>query len=171
LSLSYFEEREYLQPEARGLRVARTYQKLTPRYDAKAERFVYERSPLSGPVKAGELVLVTLTVRPEQGALRYVVVEELTPAGLVVVENDDSFRISGVRSRYGDDYYGWNYWFDGREVRDRQVEFFFSYLSGPVTFTYVLRAETPGSFTALPTLARMMYEPEVRGSERPSRCG
>ncbi len=162
-SLSYFEEREYLQPEARGLRVARTYQKLSPRYDAKAERFVYERSPLSGAVKAGELVLVTLTVRPEQGPLRYVVVEEPTPAGLVVVENDDSFRIAGVRSRYGDDYYGWNYWFDGREIRDRQVEFFFSYLSGPVTFTYVLRAETPGSFTALPTLAWMMYEPEVRG--------
>ena len=161
-SLSYFEERQYLQPEARGLRVARTYQKLTPRYDAKAERFVYERTPW-GPVKVGELVLVTLTVRPEQGTLRYVVVEEPIPAGLVVVENDDSFRIAGVRSRYGDDYYGWNYWFDGREIRDRQVEFFFSYLSGPVTFTYVLRAETPGSFTALPTLAWMMYEPEVRG--------
>lgn len=162
-SVSYFEEKEYLRSESRGLRVARTYQKLTPRYDAKAERFVYEQSPLTGPVKAGELVLVTLTVRPEQGALRYVVVEEPTPAGLVVVENDDSFRIAGVRSRFGDDYYGWNYWFDGREIRDRQVEFFFSYLSGPVTFTYVLRAETPGRFTALPTLAWMMYEPEVRG--------
>jgi uncharacterized protein YfaS (alpha-2-macroglobulin family) len=108
-------------------------------------------------------VLVTLSVRPEQDALRYVVVEEPTPAGLVVVENDDSFRIAGVRSRFGDDYYGWNYWFDGREIRDRQVEFFFSYLSGPITFTYVLRAETPGRFTALPTLAWMMYEPEVRG--------
>lgn len=162
-SVSYFEEKEYLRSESSGLRVARTYQKLTPRYDAKAERFVYEQSPLTGPVKAGELVLVTLTVRPEQGALRYVVVEEPTPAGLAVVENDDSFRIAGVRSRFGDDYYGWNYWFDGREIRDRQVEFFFSYLSGPVTFTYVLRAETPGRFTALPTLAWMMYEPEARG--------
>jgi len=161
-SVSYFEEREYLRAESNGLRVARTYQKLTPRYDAKAERFVYQPSPW-GPVKAGELVLVTLTVRPEQGALRYVVVEEPTPAGLVVVENDDSFRIAGVRSRYGDNFYGWNYWFDGREIRDRQVAFFFSYLSGPVTFTYVLRAETPGQFTALPTLAWMMYEPEVRG--------
>ncbi|MBO1437394.1 MG2 domain-containing protein [Meiothermus sp. CFH 77666] len=162
-SVGYFEEREYLQPESRGLRVARTYEKLTPRYDAKAERFVYDRSPLSGPLKVGELLVVTLTVRPEQGAVRYVVVEEPTPAGLTVVENDDSFRIAGVRSRFGDDYYGWNYWFDGREIRDRQVEFFFSYLSGPVTFTYVLRAETPGNFTALPTLAWMMYEPEVRG--------
>ncbi|GEM82070.1 alpha-2-macroglobulin family protein [Meiothermus hypogaeus] len=162
-SVGYFEERAYLQPEAKGLRVARTYEKLTPRYDTKAERFVYDRSPLSGPLKVGELVVVTLTVRPEQGAVRYVVVEEPTPAGLAVVENDDSFRIAGVRSRFGDDYYGWNYWFDGREIRDRQVEFFFSYLSGPVTFTYVLRAETPGSFTALPTLAWMMYEPEVRG--------
>jgi uncharacterized protein YfaS (alpha-2-macroglobulin family) len=164
-SVGYFEEREYLRPESSGLRVARTYEKLTPRYDARAERFVYDRSPLTGSLKMGELVVVTLTLRPEQGAMRYVVVEEPTPAGLSVVENDDSFRIAGVRSRFGDDYYGWNYWFDGREIRDRQVEFFFSYLSGPVTFTYVLRAETPGNFTALPTLAWMMYEPEVRGVE------
>lgn len=162
-SVGYFEEREYLRSESNGLRVARTYEKLTPRYDARAERFVYDRSPLTGSLKMGELVVVTLTLRPEQGAVRYVVVEEPTPAGLSVVENDDSFRIAGVRPRFGDGYYGWNYWFDGREIRDRQVEFFFSYLSGPVTFTYVLRAETPGNFTALPTLAWMMYEPEVRG--------
>lgn len=162
-SVSFFEEREYLRSESKGLRVARNYEKLTPRYDARATRFVYDRSPLTGSLKVGELVVVTLTVRPEQGAMRYVVVEEPTPAGLSVVENDDSFRIAGVRSRFGDDYYGWNYWFDGREIRDRQVEFFFSYLSRPVTFTYVLRAETPGTFTALPTLAWMMYEPEVRG--------
>lgn len=161
--VSYFAEQDYLNPESKGLRVARQYEKLTAIFDAKQDRYVYQRAPLVGPVKTGDLVLVTLTVRPEAKAVRYVLMEEPTPAGLTVVENDDSFRIAGVKSRYGDDYYGWNYWFDGREIRDSKVEFYFSYLSGPVTFTYVLRAETPGSFTALPTLAWLMYEPEVRG--------
>lgn len=161
--VSYFEERDYLNPEFKGFRVARQYEKLTARFDRTNDRFVYDRSALSGELKVGDLVVVTLTVRPEQGAARFVLLEEPTPAGLAVVENDDSFRIAGVRSRFGDDYYGWNYWFDGREIRDNRLEFYFSYLEGPVTFTYILRAETPGTFTALPTYAWMMYEPEVRG--------
>jgi len=161
--VSYFAEQDYLNPSSKGLRVARQYEKLSAKYDKENDRYIYERSPLAGPVKVGELVLVTLALRPEAKNLRYLVMEEPTPAGMVVVENDDSFRIAGLKSRYGEDYYGWNYWFDGREIRDSRVEFFFSYLSGPVTFTYVLRAETPGKFTALPTNAWLMYEPEVRG--------
>jgi len=162
-SVGYFAEQDYLKPEYKGLRVARQYEKLTAKYDSENERYVYSRSSLSGTVKAGDYVLVTLTLRPEKGSARYVLLEEPTPAGMTVVENDDSFRIAGVKSRFGDDYYGWNYWFDGREIRDNKVEFYFSYLGEPVTFTYVMRAETPGNFTALPTLAWLMYEPEVRG--------
>lgn len=162
-SMAYFVEADYLKPGYKGLRVARQYEKLIPKYDAENERYIYSRSPFSGAVRSGDYVLVTLTLRPEKGSVRYVLLEEPIPAGMTVVENDDSFRIAGVKSRYGDDYYGWNYWFDGREIRDSQVEFYFSYLDGPVTFTYVMRAETPGSFTALPTLAWLMYEPEVRG--------
>lgn len=161
--VGYFAEADYLKPEYKGLRVARQYEKLTAKYDAANERYVYSRSPLGGTVKSGDYVLVTLTLRPEKGSVRYVLLEEPTPAGMTVVENDDSFRIAGAKSRYGDDYYGWNYWFDGREIRDNKVEFYFSYLGDSVTFTYILRAETPGNFTALPTLAWLMYEPEVRG--------
>jgi hypothetical protein len=108
-------------------------------------------------------VLVTLTLRPESKYARYVIMNEPLPAGYSLVEADDAFRIGGISPRYGWDYYGWNYWYDGRDVRDQRVDYYFSYLSGPVTFTYILRAETPGSFTALPTQAWMMYEPEVRG--------
>nr|MBF6596348.1 hypothetical protein [Thermaceae bacterium] len=162
-SVGYFSERSYLNPEYKGLRVARQYEKLSAKYDAANQRYVYTRSPLSSPLKSGDYVLVTLTLRPEKGTVRYVLLEEPTPAGLSVVENDNSFRVAGVESPYGDNYYGWNYWFDGREIHDSRVDFYFSYLDGPVTFTYIMRAETPGSFTALPTQAWLMYEPEVRG--------
>jgi alpha-2-macroglobulin len=161
-SVGYFEEKPYLTPEYKGFRVARQYEKLTPRFDAKNDRYVYDRTPVT-KLNIGDLVVVTLTVRPDTKNARYVLLEEPTPAGFSVVENDSSFRIAGVKSRFGDDYYGWNYWFDGREIRDSRIEFYFSYLSGPVTFTYILRAETAGSFTALPSVAWMMYEPEVRG--------
>ncbi len=162
--VSYFEEKDYLNIESKGFRVGRQYEKLTARFDAKNDRYVYDRSPLPRTLKVGDLVAVTLSLRPDAKNTRYVLLEEPLPAGLAVVENDDSFRIAGVKPRYGEDYYGWNYWFDGREIRDSRLEFYFSYLSGPVTFTYILRAETPGTFTALPSAAWMMYEPEVRGT-------
>lgn len=161
--VSYFAEQDYVVPSSNGLQVSRTYERLVGRYDSKEERYVYERRPLSGAVKAGEYLIVTLNLRPQDAAARYVLLEEPTPAGFSVVENDSSFRIAGLRPRFGYDYYGWNYWFDGREIRDNGLEFYFSYVGQPVSFTYILRAETPGRFSALPTQAWLMYEPEVRG--------
>jgi hypothetical protein len=162
-NVSFVPERDYLTPEYKGLRVARAYESLEPSYDAQNGRFSYSRVPLKQAPKVGEYVLVTLTLRPESKYARYVIMNEPLPAGYSLVEADDAFRIGGISPRYGWDYYGWNYWYDGRDVRDQRVDYYFSYLSGPVTFTYILRAETPGSFTALPTQAWMMYEPEVRG--------
>ncbi len=36
--------------------------------------------------------------------------------------------------------------------------------TGERTFTYLLRAETPGTFVGLPARAELMYEPEVWGN-------
>lgn len=171
--LSYVSERAYNRPEGRGLRVARQFEKLVPKYLQDEERYIYSRLPLTGPAKPGELVLATISVTPEtKGALRYLLVEDGIPAGFSAVE-DAGMQIEGVDTPYGYDYYGWNYWYDGREFRDQRAEFYFSYLDQPITFSYVLRAETPGRFSALPTVAWLMYEPEVRGvgTERVVRVG
>ncbi len=163
-NLRVVSEEDYLRPQAEGIRLARTYQSLKSNFDAKNGRYLYQKTPLASEVKAGDLVLVTVAVTPEnKKALRYVLVNEPTPAGFSTVEDDWAIRIAEDKPRYGYDYYGWNYWFDGREVRDNRIEFYFSYMNQPVTFTYILRAETAGQYTALPSEAFMMYDPEVRG--------
>ena len=163
-SLKYVATHEQLEAQQQGLELERRYQRLISTFDRKTGGYVYTPRPLDGQVKVGEYLLVTLKLAPQEEAGRYVLLEEPIPAGFAVVENDDSFRVAGQTSRYGDDYYGWNRWYDGREVRDTGLEFYFSYLNRPVTFTYVLRAETPGRFTALPGQAWLMYAPEVRGN-------
>ncbi|PZA06961.1 MULTISPECIES: alpha-2-macroglobulin [unclassified Meiothermus] len=171
--LSYVSERAYNRPEGRGLRVARQFERLVPKYLEDQGRYVYGRSPLTGPVRPGELVLVTISVTPQtKGALRYLLVEDGIPAGFSAVE-EAGMEIEGVDTPYGSDYYGWNYGYDGREFRDQRAEFYFSYLDRPITFSYVLRAETPGRYSALPTVAWLMYDPEVRGvgTEREVRVG
>lgn len=171
--LSYVAERDHNRPEGKGLWVARQFEKLVPKYRPDQGRYVYRRVPLTGPVKPGELVLATLSVTPQtQGVLRYLLVEDGIPAGFSPVE-DAGMQIEGVDAPYGYDHYGWNHWYDGREFRDQRAEFYFSYLDRPITFSYVLRAETPGRYSALPTVAWLMYEPEVRGvgTERVLRIG
>ena len=117
----------------------------------------------TGPAAVGDYVLVTVNIKPK-GDYRYVLVNEPLPAGYRIVEEDQAFRIAGVKPRYGYGYYGWNYWYDGREVYDERVDYYFAALTNPVTFTYIVRAETPGTFAALPTQAWLMYEPEVQGT-------
>lgn len=160
-SVTYLEEREFERHENRGVLVRREYEALVPRYVEAERRYVYDRVPLGTPA-VGDTVLVTITLVP-RGDYRYVLVNEPLPAGFAVIENDEAFRVAGLAPRYGYDYYGWNRWYDGREVRDARIDYYFTNLARPVTFTYLLRAETPGSFTALPTRAWLMYEPDVEG--------
>jgi hypothetical protein len=52
-----------------------------------------------------------------------------------------------------------------QELRDRQVAFFLDKLpQGLWELRYELRAESPGRFHALPTLAHAMYVPEIHGN-------
>ncbi len=163
--VSYVSEQETFTPKMDDFTVRRRYERLTPVYNEAEGTFSYTRAPLMGSATVGDYVLVTVDLEPK-GDYRYVLVNEPLPAGYRVIKDDQAFRVAGLRPRYGWDYYGWNYWFDGRDVRDSRVDYYFSLLSEPVTFTYILRAETPGTFSALPTQAWLMYEPEVRGTGR-----
>ena len=161
-NVHYFAEQDNYSPQTEHFRIKRTYEKLTPRLDPETQSYIYDRDLTISDVKQGDYVLVTVELNP-QAAYRYVMVNDPLPAGFRVVEDDSVFRVADIEPRYGYDWYGWNYWYDGREVHDERVDFYFTYLNDPVTFTYILRAETPGSYAALPTQAWLMYEPSIRG--------
>jgi uncharacterized protein YfaS (alpha-2-macroglobulin family) len=162
-NVSYVAEQGSFTPQREYFDISRSYERLIPVQDSASGTLFYNRTPLDGAVTVGDYVLVTVTIDPKD-SYRYVLVNEPLPAGYRVVENDQMFRVSGVTPRYGWDYWGWNYWYDGRDIRDERVDYYFASLGYPVTFTYILRAETPGRFSALPTQAWLMYEPDVSGT-------
>lgn len=162
-NVSYVAEQETFTPQREYFDISRSYERLIPIQDSASGTFTYSRMPLDGAVTVGDYVLVTVTIDPKD-TYRYVLVNEPLPAGYRVVENDQVFRVSGVTPRYGWDHWGWNYWYDGRDIRDERVDYYFASLGQPVTFTYILRAETPGRFSALPTQAWLMYEPDILGT-------
>ncbi|MDA1178436.1 MAG: hypothetical protein O2931_06535, partial [Planctomycetota bacterium] len=81
----------------------------------------------------------------------YVMFEDMKVAGMEPVD---------VRSGYTQDGLG-----AYMELRDNRVVFFLRQLPrGKHSVAYRMRAETPGTFSALPTQASAMYAPELRGN-------
>lgn len=166
-SVEFFIEDEFAEPAGNGISITRTFELLTPDWLEDEQHFVYEQS-LADEFVIGDFVVVTVTIEPE-GNARYVSVYEPLPAGFSVVKEDHQFRLAGIPRRYGDDYWGWNYWYDAREIREQGIDFYFSRLTEPVSFTYILRAEHAGEFAALPTQVWLAYEQEVRANSAAQR--
>ncbi len=112
----------------------------------------YERREVTNlaTLESGALVEVELEIESKND-YEYLVFEDHKGAG---------FEPVGVQSGYVGSYpqaY--------MELRDRQVSFFLRHLArGRHSLSYRARAEIPGSFSALPTLAYAMYAPELRGN-------
>jgi len=118
--------------------------------DRRIEQF--ERVPLKNlsAVKSGDLVEVELEIESKND-YEYLVFEDLKAAGFEPVE---------VRSGYNN-----NEMSAYVEFRDRKVCFFVQRLArGRHSFSYRLRAEVPGKFSALPTRGYAMYAPELRAN-------
>lgn len=165
--IEFFIEDEFSEPSGNGIAVTRTFELLTPQWLEDEQHFVYEQSQVD-EFAVGDLVVATVTIEPE-GNARYVTVFEPLPAGFSVVEEDRQFRLAGIPSRYGNDYWGWNYWYDAREIRDQGIDYYFARLTQPVSFTYILRAEHAGEFAALPTQVWLAYEQDIRANSAAQR--
>ncbi len=162
-NIEYFAEQDNFEASNDNIKINRTFERLEPVYDKKNQNYIYKRKPLNAASEVGDYILVTVEIDP-QDQFRYAIVNEPLPAGFRVIENDQVFKINGMSPRYGYDYYGWNYWYDGRDVRDERVDYYFTYLGDKVSFSYILRAETPGKYSALPTQVWLMYAPEIRAN-------
>jgi len=118
--------------------------------DQKAEK--YERRPLANlaELKSGDLVEVELVVESKND-YEYILLDDLKAAGFEPVE---------VRSGYTGNEMGAYV-----EFRDERVAFFVRALArGTHSVSYRLRAEIPGTFSALPAKAAAMYAPELRAN-------
>lgn len=153
-ALRSFTKEEDIRGAGRSLRVKREYFRRSPRVveekDQRTLRFDLEPVPSLAAVKSGDEVEVKLTIESPT-AYDHLVFEDPKPAGFEPVDLKSG-------SRYGDGLCS------NMELRDERVAFFVTHLeAGTQAIRYVLRAETPGEYHALPARGYAMYAPEIAG--------
>lgn len=161
--LSVFDKRDMIPAAGLEVKVRRNYYRLVPK-EAEVNRpgadgravqggiEAYDRVPVTADtvLQSGELLEVELVVTSKND-YEYLLMEDYKPAG---------FEAVGVRS--GHHYEGIPTY---REFRDDRVAIFARQLPrGERSIRYQVRAEIPGSFSALPTQVSGMYAPELRGN-------
>ncbi len=129
-------------------------------------------------VQSGDRVEVVLVVQAKNN-LEYLVFEDLKAAGFEATElqsgaslyakevrvlHDADGNIALPAEDAKDRYVGRQRWVY-QELRDRKIASFVDKLpEGYWELRYTLRAETPGTFSALPVLGHAMYVPEIRAN-------
>ncbi len=138
-----------------GIVVKRTYTRLVYRQRQDGEWEVV-REPFEGELKGGDELEVSIEVRNTR-PYEYLLLEDYFPSGMEVLHKAEDWYSRWCRY--------WWYGYTHKEARDDRMVWFVNYLgNGERTFSYLLRAETPGVFVGLPARAEMMYEPEVCGN-------
>ncbi|MFN7949059.1 MAG: alpha-2-macroglobulin family protein [Blastocatellia bacterium] len=169
----FFSREEPLKAAGNEIFVRRDYYKLVGR-PTLLKGYVYDKVPLRDgeSVMSGERIETVITIEAKNN-YDYLLFEDLKPAGFEAVQlrsgqplyayqlkqsdveaGDSALRTSSsaINSR-------WVY----QELRDRKVALFIDHLKeGVWQIRYEMRAETPGTFHALPVLGEAMYVPEIR---------
>lgn len=167
--LVYYATGDAIKPGSAGFTVQREYFRLErTRRDGV---YAYTKEKISGPVQVGDELFVRLTVTPDRKS-EYFLMEDPLPAGCEVITDTDGYNIFG-EDGYGDDQngrgfrrsWGWRWWYADRDVRDEKVAFFATNIAArSYTLTYIMRAQIPGQYSVMPSVASLMYYPEVRGN-------
>ncbi len=161
--LEVFTLEDQLRAAGLEVKVARTVRGLAPAQqttavpdavglvaDQRVEAFQRHDLADGATVASGQLAEVELVIESKND-YEYLVFEDWKPAGFEAVRALSGY-LPGQLSAY-------------MEPRDDKVAFFVRSLPrGTHTITYRLRAETPGTFHALPARAEPLYAPELRAN-------
>jgi uncharacterized protein YfaS (alpha-2-macroglobulin family) len=157
ITLSYCNQEEIISAQGKELTLTRKYTRLVYTKDKEGE-WVIKRKPFKGSLKTGEELEVSVTLK-SNGNYEHLLLEDFFPQGTEVEKKEPEYYSRWCR---------WWYWdYSHSEARDDRMVYFLDYVySGERTFTYILRAETPGLFHALPSVAQLMYNPEIQGNSK-----
>ncbi len=168
--LTYYSSEENRDSKIDGFEVERSYYKLESFRDVKENKMILLKSPLAGPLKPGEEILVKVAVTPSRDKEEYFMLEDPIPAGCMVVKDDWGYTIEGENDYKGSNYYYWRWWYSNREIRSNKISFFGNmYGAEKREFSYILRAQIPGTYYVNPAVACLMYYPEVKGSSHENK--
>jgi hypothetical protein len=139
-----------------GMSVAREYLRVLPKKVGQ-DTWTLQTEPTRGQLRQGDQILVRLTVKAPRD-VAYVVLEDPFPAGLEPTDRGTA------------DVDEWRYWWTYTDVRDDRIAFFARTLpAGEHVFEYYVRAQSPGTFAAMPAIVQGMYNPETHGETASSR--
>jgi uncharacterized protein YfaS (alpha-2-macroglobulin family) len=155
----FFSLEEPVKAAGNELFVRREYVRLAPK-PTLLKGVVYDKVPLldGETLDSGDRVEVIVTIETKNN-YEYLLFEDLKPAGFeaIALQSGGSLYASELRGSRSVGVY--------QELRDRNVALFIDKLpQGTWQIRYPLRAETPGTFHALPLLGQAMYVPEIRAN-------
>ncbi|MGE3273933.1 MAG: alpha-2-macroglobulin [Vicinamibacterales bacterium] len=141
---------------SRQLAVTRRYARLQP--VTVDGRIVYREQAIDGPVQAGDILTVRLTVAGAPD-WRYLVLEDPLPAGVEAVQDTTAYPLERPA----------DWWWGSRvEYRDEKTVFFQEgFEQGRYEFVYLARVIAEGVFRAVPAQIAPMYVPGVTASSEP----
>lgn len=139
-----------------GLRIERSFARLKASYDSNG-KVHFKEEPITGPVKAGETLLMRVKL-DSPISVPYSLVEIALPSGAEVVENDAKENLSEDKERSG-----WMWW-SHKDVMDDHLAFFMTQLSsGKNEIRQMMRLELPGKFQLNPVTLEGMYTDNIHG--------
>ncbi|MGQ0548355.1 MAG: alpha-2-macroglobulin family protein, partial [Armatimonadota bacterium] len=139
-----------------NIKIEREYLRVLPRRVGQ-DSWTTETVPAGNRLSQGDRVMVRLTVTTPRD-LAYILIEDPFPSGFEVTERGSAEMDE------------WSYWWASTDVRDDRIAFFIRSLpAGTHVIEYNLRAQTPGTFHALPAILQGMYAPQTRGESAGAR--
>ncbi|MBA4251947.1 MAG: hypothetical protein C0442_09540 [Chlorobiaceae bacterium] len=162
---NYFVKNNY-QISDKYFDITRVYYELQP--VSTPSGIIYVKEEFDGEINSGSDLFVKIKVKSKIDNPQYLMIEDMFPSGFEIVKNDEYYIIEGepnygniINPRQGR---FWRWFFADKEIRDEKITFFVTNGNNEMEFTYILKAQIPGSFTAMPTEAYLMYYPEVYGN-------
>ncbi len=174
--LTYFEaeknkygKHKQLDETDNGFDIERTYYNLKKVFNEKTGVYTYKKQPVENSkqyeIKSGEEILVKIKIIPSQNNNNYFMLEDPIPAGCEYIKEDWAYAIESENSYNGKSQDMWNWWYADKDIRDNRIVFFASNLgASEYEFSYLLRAQIPGTYNIMPSRGMLMYYPEVNGS-------
>lgn len=170
-TLTYYESesRKEIDETDNGFEITREYYTLKKEYNEKAGNYTYKKVPYEGTgsktVRSGDEMLVKVKVFPNSSSNQYFMLEEPLPSGCEYIKEDWAYPIEGENSYQGRSQGMWNWWYGDMDIRDNRIVFFSSEMGEQeYEFTYLLRAQIPGTYNIMPARGMLMYYPEHNGS-------
>jgi uncharacterized protein YfaS (alpha-2-macroglobulin family) len=158
--------------ENQPFKVKRDYYRLVKKTNSNG-RVIYKKEPLRfNDIKSGDDIMVKVKIT-SKSAHEYVLIEDPIPAGCEFIRDPKGYIIPG-EANYSENnnywnhrywgYWNWNRWYAHREYRDSKLAMTVTHLpGGDYEYSYLLKAQIPGTFKITPAVAQLMYYPENRG--------